>query len=184
MGWIFNIKSYNDSLTSAPFTTVLRKENFKYDIIPFNSNVAEHFKLIARRSYFRTARSHTSSKTEQKKQFKIVHAILKLKGFPKKMVYKMHSQRINTLKTNPKKFLGTTTFDKVSLRHKFVSQFVRDSHVNTDLFYLPMAIPGPKLERFIFTIKRMCSILNLYSCSHFQEFTHPLRIIFLVKNLC
>ena len=66
---------------------------------------------MAGSTYFRVARTHTSSKLEQQNQSKVVAAILKLKGFLKS---KINLQpRINL---GVKKFLAKTIFDRVSLR--------------------------------------------------------------------
>ena len=161
-GKFLNIRIFNDPSSIIPCTSVLRKENFKYDIIPFTSNVPHHFKMMAGISYFRTARSHTNSKFELKNQNKIVHTILKLKGFPVPLINRMKTRRTDQpSKTDPaKKFLGTTTFDKISLRHFFVNQVFTESAIDQDLFFRPMSIPGPKLEQYVFTIKKMRNILN------------------------
>ena len=118
--------------------------------------------MMAGISYFRTARSHTNSTFELKNQLKIVHTILKLKGFPIPLINGMKTHRINKLsKTDSaKKFLGTTTFDKISLRHSFVTQVFTESAIDQDLFSRPMSVPGPKLEQYVFTIKKMRKILN------------------------
>ena len=78
---------------------------------------------MAGRSYFRTARSHTNSKFELKNQLKIIHAILKLKGFPTRMIKRMSNFKLRpTSKPDTwKRFLGTTTFDKIGRRHSFVT---------------------------------------------------------------
>ena len=112
--------------------------------------------------YFRTARSHTNSKFELKNQNKIVHTILKLKGFPVPLINRMKTRRNNqpSKTDSAKKFLGTTTFDKISLRHFFVNQVFTESTIDQDLFFRPMSIPGPKLEQYVFTIKKMRNILN------------------------
>ena len=160
-GKFLNIRIFNNPTSPHPFTTVLRKENFKYDIIPFNSNVPQHFKLMAGRSYFRTARSHTNSKIELKNQLKIVHAILKNKGFPNSMIKRMQSVKNTKLKPIlAKTFLGKTVFDKVSLRHSFVTKVFLDSSLNRELLFLPMSVPGPKIEQFLFTIRKMRAILK------------------------
>ena len=131
-------------------------------IIPFNSNVPHHFKMMAGRSYFRTARSHTNSTFELKNQLEVVNAILKLKAFPNRLINRMKSHTITNLsKTDSaKKFLGTTTFDKINLRHSFVTQVFTESAIDQNLFFCPMSVPGPKLEQYIFTIKKMRKILN------------------------
>ena len=84
-GKVLNIRIFNDPTSSTPYTTVLRKENFKYDVIPYNSNIPYHFKLLAGRSYFKTTRSHTNFKSELRNQLKVVSSILKLQTCPNKM---------------------------------------------------------------------------------------------------
>ena len=59
-----------------------------------------------------------------------------------------------------KRFLGTTTFDKIGRRHSFVTQVFSESSINEQLFFRPMSTPGPKLEQFVFTIRKMRKILN------------------------
>ena len=54
-----------------------------------------------------------------------------------------------------KRFLGTTTFDKIGRRHSFVTQVFSESSIDEDLFFRPMSTPGPKLEQFVFTIRKM-----------------------------
>ena len=107
-GKFLNIRIFNDPSSLIPC-------NFKYDIIPFNSNVPHHFKLMAGRSYFRTARSHTNSTFELKNQLEVVNTILKLKGFPIRLINRMKSHTITSLSKNDsaKQFLRTSTFDKI-----------------------------------------------------------------------
>ena len=76
-----NIRTYNDRMSPTPCTTVLSKENFKYDIIPFDSKIPQHFKLMAGESYLRTAFSHTTSKFELDNHLKVVCSILQLEDF-------------------------------------------------------------------------------------------------------
>ena len=160
-GKFLNIRIFNDPSSTTPYTSVLRKDNFKYDIIPENSNVNDHYKLMAGSTYFRTTRTHSSSKIEQQNQFKVVTTILKLKGFSKSKIRRMSTQhRQPRLCSHAKKFLGTTTFDKISLRHHYVKKVVKHSGIDLNSFYIPMEVPGPKLEQYIFTIKKMRKTLN------------------------
>ena len=146
-GKFLNIRIFNDPSSPIPFNMVLRKENFKYDIIPFNSNVPKHFKLIAGRSYYRTVCSHTSSKVELKNQLRVIYSILKRKGFPNWMINQMSSIAGPKQKSlSVKKFQGTTVFDKVGLRHSFATRDFTDSSLEKQLIFLPMSVPGPKLE--------------------------------------
>ena len=52
---------------------------------------------------------------------------------------------VKNLKLKPilsKKFLGTTVFDKVGLRHSFVTKVFADSPLDKEMFFLPMSVPG------------------------------------------
>ena len=59
-----------------------------------------------------------------------------------------------------KKFLGTTIFDRISLRHLYVKKVIKHSGIDLDSFYIPMDVPGPKLDQDIFTIRKMRKALN------------------------
>ena len=159
-GKFLNIKIFNNPLTTKPITTVLRKSNSKYDIIPFNSNVSQKYKKMAGLCYFKTNRSHTTSKEELSRQNQIVFTILKEKGFPLKFIKKLAKKPKNKEIKEKKKFTGVTIFDNVSMRHKFVKNVLNNSTLNKDQYYLPAEIPGTKLEQFIFTIKKMKEQLN------------------------
>ena len=91
---------------------------------------------MAGRSYFRTARSHTNSRFELKNQLKVVHAILKLKGFPIRMVKQMSDSglRPTSKPDKSKTFLGSTTFNKIGLRHSFVTRVFSESSIDQQLF--------------------------------------------------
>ena len=69
-----------------PFTTVLRKQNSKYDIIPYSSNVSSKYKKMAGLCYFRTNRTHTSTKKERLNQDRIVQILLEETGFSKTLI--------------------------------------------------------------------------------------------------
>ena len=156
-----NIRIFNDPSSSTPCTSVVRKENFKYDVIPFNSNVSHHFKLMAGKSYFRTAKSHSNTISELANQNRIVYSILKFKNFSNTIIHQMKRQkRSSPLSSSTKKFLGKTVFDNVSLRHSFISRVFKSSTLDKNIYYLPMPVPGPKLEQYIFSIRKMRKILN------------------------
>ena len=110
--------------------------------------------------YFKTNRSHTTSKEELSRQNQIVFTILKEKGFPLKFIKKLAKKPKNKEIKEKKKFTGVTIFDNVSMRHKFVKNVLNNSTLNKDQYYLPAEIPGTKLEQFIFTIKKMKEQLN------------------------
>ena len=80
---MFNIKVLNFSLKLAPYTTVLRKQNSKYNITPTQSNVAWKFEKLAGHGYFRTAHTHCTDVRELRNQCKLVRHILSLKGLSK-----------------------------------------------------------------------------------------------------
>ena len=149
-GKFLNIRIFNNPNSSSPCTSVLIKANYKYDIIPDNSNVNDHYKFMAGLTYFRAARTHTSSKLEQQNQFRIVSAILKLKGFSKSKLKKWANNISDVARTRKlKKFLGTTVLDKVSLRHHHVKKVIKHSCIDLNSFYVPMDVPGPKLDQYI-----------------------------------
>ena len=129
----------------VPFTSVWHKENFKYEVIPFNSNVPRHFKLMAGISYFCTARSHTNSRSELKNQLKVVHAIIKFLGFPIGMIKQMNASVLwpTSKPDKSKKCLGTTTFHKIGLRHSFVTRVFSEFSIDQQLIFRPISIPGP-----------------------------------------
>ena len=160
-GKFLNIRIYNNPNSTSPYTTILRKDNFKYDIIPVNSNVNDHFKLMAGLAYFRNTRTHTTTKVEQQNQTRIVSAILKLKGFSNSNIKKMRIFRPCQRNDSPvKKFLGTTFFDRISLRHHYLKKVIKKSSLDLSCYYAPMDVPGPKLDQFVFTIKKMRKLLN------------------------
>ena len=101
---------------------------------------------MAGRSYFRTARSSTNSRPELKNLLKVVHAIIKLKGFPIGMIKQMSSSVLRpTSKPDKSKkiFLGTTTFVKIGLRHSFVTRVFSEFSIDQQLIFRPISIPGP-----------------------------------------
>ena len=155
-GKFLNIKIFNMPGENKPITTVLRKPNSKFDIIPFNSNVSLKYKKMAGLGYFRTIRTHTCSVIEEIQQKNIVKMILKEKGFPTNLIKKLENQQYEKTKgENPKKFLGITVFDNVSKRHNFVRNVFKHSILDKEKYYLPADVPGRKFEQYIFTIKKM-----------------------------
>ena len=148
-----NIKIFNIPGEKTPPTTVLRKPNSKFDIIPFNSNVSLKYKKMAGLGYFKT---HTCSREEEVQQKKIVKMILKEKGSPDKLIKDLENTKsVNTKMKKTKKFLGTTVFDNVSKRHKFVRNVFKQYIIDKEKFYLPEDVPGKKLKQYIFTINKM-----------------------------
>ena len=67
-----------------PFTTVLQNENNKYNIISQNSNTHQKYKKMAGLSYFKTARTHSSSEQQLTNQYRLIHAILECKNSKEK----------------------------------------------------------------------------------------------------
>ena len=160
-GKFLNIKIINFPGEKYPFTTVLRKENSKYDVIPFNSNVSDKCKKMAGLCYFRTNRTHTTSKKELENQNRIVESLLRKKGFPIRFIQdlKLTMKRTEDGKEK-KKFTGTTVYDKVSQRHIFVKNVVKNSSLDKNTHYQPAEVPGKKIEQFVFTINKMKRQLN------------------------
>ena len=78
-------RSFNLPGNKFPTTTVLRKEKYKFDIIPFNSNVSMKYKKMAGLGYFRTVKTHTCSQEKYINQINIVKTILNEKGFPQEL---------------------------------------------------------------------------------------------------
>ena len=93
-GNFLNFKIFNLPGKCKPDTTVLRKRFSKYCIIPLYSNTAEPFKLCAGQSYFRSVNSHCSSRSERKRQIKIVELILRKKGFSKAKIEHMKTMAV------------------------------------------------------------------------------------------
>ena len=165
-GKFLNIKIVNFPGEKYPFTTVLRKENSKYDVIPFNSNVSDKYKKMARLCYFRTNRTHTTSKKELENQNRIVESLLRKKGFPIRFIQdiKFKNKGADQGKEK-KKFRGITVYNNVSQRHIFVKNVVKNSFLDKKTHYLTAEVPGKKIEQFVFTI-------NL-SLIHISEPTRP-----------
>ena len=85
-GKLLNIKIFYNPATTKQVTTVLRKYNSKYDVIPFNSTVNPKYKKMAGLCHFKTNRTHTTSEEELSRQNQIITSILKEKGFPLKFI--------------------------------------------------------------------------------------------------
>ena len=58
-GKFLNISIFNYPVVNYPITSVLRKPNSKYDVIPFHSNVNNRYKRMAGLQYFKTNKTHT-----------------------------------------------------------------------------------------------------------------------------
>ena len=127
-GKFLNIKIFNFPGQSKPTTTVLRKASSKYDIIPFNSNISEKYKMMAGLHYFNTNKTHTSSIRELSNQNQIVKTILQEKVFQNTKLEKLGKLVKNSQKNKKRK--GTTVFDNVSKRHVFVKNVFKNSKLD------------------------------------------------------
>ena len=110
-GKFLNIRVYIPSNGLEPFTTVLRKENNKYNITPPTSNVSQKYKNMAGLGYFRTARMLCSSPEELRNQYRTIQHILRLKGFSKQLKNEIQSTKIISDKKSLKRFISTVIFD-------------------------------------------------------------------------
>ena len=153
-GKFLNIRIYNNPNSNKPFTTVLRKSNNKYNIIPPNSNTHPRYKRMAGLSYFNTARMHTTTRKELENQYKVINTILKGKGFNQWEINKMQKHKKSESKEK-KIFLTKTVYNETSERHKYVIKIFKTCNIDKNKYYKPMEIPGKKLEQMIFTIKKM-----------------------------
>ena len=78
MGKFLNIRVYNNPINDRPFTTVLRKAQNKYNIIPPNSNTHKRYKKMAGLSYYNTAKMHSGSIKELENQYKVIQTLVLL----------------------------------------------------------------------------------------------------------
>ena len=139
-GKFLNIRIYNNPSSSIPYTTVLRKSQNKYNIIPPNSNTHPRYKRMAGLSYFNTARMHTVTRKELENQFKVINSILECKGFTKQEISKMRKYKKSETK-NKKKFLTKTLYDETSERHKYITKVFTTCNMDGEKYYKPMEIP-------------------------------------------
>ena len=154
LGKFLNIRLYNNPKTNIPFTTVLRKSQNKYNIIPPSSNTHKRYKRMAGLSYFHTARMHTGTTTELKNQFAVIQAILECKGFSAKQIKQMEKYKSKEVKQR-KRFLSKTVFNEVSDRHKYILKAFKTCNIDPEKYYMPMEITGKKLEQMVFTIRKI-----------------------------
>ena len=158
-GKFLNIRIYNNPETREPYTTVLRKAQNKYNIIPPKSNTHPKFKRMAGLGYFRTVRTHCSTQKEIQNQFKVVYAILKCKGFNKQQIKRMEKFKTGKIK-EMKRFLSKTTYDSTSRRHEYILRTFKGCGIDPQKYYQPMEVSGKKLEQIIFTVRKMRKKLN------------------------
>jgi hypothetical protein len=157
-GNFLNIRIYSDPTRDAPYTTILRKQHSRYNIIPPDSNTVECFKKCAGTTYFRLTKTHCSTLEESDRQRGIVKLILKLKGYTDHYIRKMASSGARPpvdllVKKDKKQFLGTVTFDSLTLNHTRLKRIFRVLH--KEKYFLPMSVPDIKLKQYIFTLRKM-----------------------------
>ena len=77
------------------------------------------------------------------------------------MVKLLLRSKIKTIvKDIKKKFIATIKFNEISNKHQYIKNFVNNSSIDLDEYYVPMDIPDRKLEQYIFTVKKMRKSLN------------------------
>ena len=159
-GKFLNLRIYNVPGVELPYHTILRKRNSKYDIIPKSSNTASKYKKCAGRTYIQMTRTHCSDKKEQLRQIKVVDTILKHKNYSSrqiKMLFKKRRKKIPFEKV----FTGTVEHDNVSNIHKHIRNLFKESDIDTEIYSLPMTVPGKKLLQYVFTLKKLKRKLNI-----------------------
>ena len=93
--------------------------------------------------YFRTVRTHCSTRKEIQNQFKVVYAILKCKGFNKQQIKRMEKFKTGKIKES-KRFLSKTTYDSVSRRHEYIIKIFKECDIDPHKYYQPMEVSGKK----------------------------------------
>ena len=169
-----NFKIFNLPGKCKPDTTVLRKRFLKYCIIPLYSNTAEPFKLCAGQSYFRTINSHCSSRSERKRQIKIVELILRKKGFSKAKIKHMKTMAVRKkqVQKEKRKFVDVVTFDSVKKPHMHMRNIFNT--LDKTVYHLPWGflteskVTTPKLSFFLFNL--LLSYCHCCSCHHVLDF--------------
>ena len=96
---------------------------------------------------------------ELETQYKVIQTILKCKGFSNKQIFKIRNFR-QTEELERKRFLCKTVYNEVSERHKYVVKTFMSCNINKEKYYKPREITGKKLERMIFTVRKMRKILD------------------------
>ena len=158
-GKFLNVRHYNVPGKTSPYTTVLRKRNTKYEIIPPTSNTNPIYKKCAGTTYFNMARSHCSDIRELERQILTVKTILRQKGFSENQIKRMQKHKQKRMDYT-KLYTGTVEFDHVSRIHKYVRNIFRLPLLEREDYGLPMVVTGKKLHQFIFTVRKMRKILN------------------------
>ena len=158
-GNFLNIRIYSDPTFTHPYTTILRKQHSRYNVIPPNSNTVECFKKCASQTYYRMADTHCSTSQEKERQMDIIRLILRLKGFSGRQINKMKHKRKKQRDSNSdktlekKKFVGTVTFDSLTNNHGRIKRIFKI--LNREKYYLPMSVPDIKLKQYIFSLRKM-----------------------------
>ena len=157
-GKFLNLRLYNIQGDPKVFTTILRKQNAKYDIIPPHSNTHSKYKSCAARTYFGMIDTHCSNEIEKHRQHRIVHKILELKGYSKGVIKNM-KKHFNKPKTDivkeRGKYIGKVEYCELSKTHVYMNNIFKEGWTKDSKWALPMAVPGQKLLQYIFTISKM-----------------------------
>ena len=162
-GRFLNIRIYNSPSSTDPVTSIFRKSQCKFVIIPPNSNTDPSYKKCAGHTYFDMIRSNCSTQSEASRQFGIVETILTLKGFNTAQINRMKKQkRLSRLAVENKQrlYIGKVTFDNLVSTHKYMRNIFKIPEFDQERFSLPMKVPGRKLLQYIFTIRKMRKKLN------------------------
>ena len=158
-GKFLNLRIYTLPTSTTSYTTILRKRNSKYDVIPPNSNTCPKYKSCAGRTYFDMTRTHCSDPREQERQVQVVKHILHLKGYRPRQIKHMRRRR-QPKPPDDKLYTGKIEFDNVTKIHKYLRAIFADSELDPEVYNLPMAVPGKKLLQYVFTLKKLRTQLN------------------------
>lgn len=162
-GKFLNLRLYNVQGDSKTYTTILRKQNAKYDIIPPHSNTHNKYKTCAARTYFGMIETHCSSDIEKMRQHKIVNKILELKGYNSNVIKNMKKEFKKPRKDEEKergKYIGKVEYCELAKTHVHMQNIFKEAKTDESKWALPMAVPGKKLLQYIFTISKMKKKLN------------------------
>ena len=153
-GKFLNLRLYNQIQSDRLYTTILRKKNSKYDIIPPNSNTCKSYKSCAGRTYFDMARSHCSDALEQERQVHVVQHILRHKNFSPNQFVNMNKMR-QFRPPRDKLYTGKVEHDSTSKIHRYLRDVFRDSDLDPEIYSLPMTVPGKKILQYVFTLRKL-----------------------------
>ena len=153
-GKFLNLRLYNLIDSDRLYTTILRKKNSKYDIIPPNSNTSKPYKSCAGRTYYDMTRTHCSHPNEQERQVHVVKLILRLKKFTPRQISNMGRPRQMRLPRD-KIYTGKVEHDGTTRIHRYLRDVFRDSDLDPEVYSLPMAVPGKKILQYAFTLKKL-----------------------------